>query len=58
MNERTESIKNKKSVNEELNPTAIMQNVYSVFPSMAMLAGMELDVFTPLKDGPLGSAPK
>ena len=53
MNERTESMKNKNSINEELNPTVIMQNVYSVFPSMAMLAGMELDVFTPLKDGPL-----
>ena len=25
----------------------------SVFPAMAMLAGMKLDVFTPLKDGPL-----
>ena len=25
----------------------------AVYPSFAMLAGMELDVFTPLKDGPL-----
>jgi predicted O-methyltransferase YrrM len=30
-----------------------MRNVYSVFPSFAMLAGMQLDVFTHLKDGPM-----
>jgi predicted O-methyltransferase YrrM len=27
----------------------------AVYPAMAMLAGMQLDVFTPLKDGPLSS---
>jgi predicted O-methyltransferase YrrM len=39
----------------DLKPTTIMRNVYSVFPSFAMLAGMQLDVFTPLKDGPMGA---
>ncbi len=28
----------------------------AVYPSFAMLAGMQLDVFTPLKDGPLSAA--
>ena len=28
----------------------------AVYPSYAMLAGMQLDLFTPLKDGPLGCA--
>jgi SAM-dependent methyltransferase len=37
----------------ETSPTAIMQNVYGIYQSLAMVAGMELDVFTPLKDGPL-----
>ncbi|HBV98724.1 MAG: hypothetical protein JL50_17150 [Peptococcaceae bacterium BICA1-7] len=36
-----------------LKPTAIMHNVYAVFPAFAMLAGMQLDVFTPLQDGPM-----
>jgi len=38
---------------ENLKPATIMRNVYSVFPSFAMLAGMQLDVFTHLKDGPM-----
>lgn len=38
---------------ETLKPTTINQNVFKVFPSFAMLAGMQLDVFTPLKDGPM-----
>lgn len=38
---------------QETSPTAIMRNVYGVYQSLAMVAGMELDVFTPLKDGPL-----
>ena len=42
-----------KRLSEDASPTTIMRNIYSVFPSIAMLAGMELDVFTPLKDGPL-----
>lgn len=32
-----------------LKPTTIINNIYNVFPSFAMLAGMQLDVFTPLK---------
>lgn len=46
-------MKTKVTPENAMQPKTIMQNVYSVFPSMAMLAGMELDVFTPLKDGPL-----
>src|SRR4029453_1591915 len=34
-------------------PTTIQQLATAVYPSFAMLAGMQLDVFTPLKDGPL-----
>ncbi len=38
-------------------PTIIPKTIESladaVYPSFAMLAGMELDLFTPLKDGPL-----
>ena len=34
-------------------PTTIVRHAYAVYPPMAMLAGMQLDVFTPLKDGPM-----
>ena len=37
-------------------PTTIQQLATAVYPSFAMLAGMQLDVFTPLKDGPLTAA--
>jgi SAM-dependent methyltransferase len=37
--------------NNSIIPTAIMRNAYAVYPSFAMLAGMQLDVFTPLKGG-------
>ena len=30
-----------------------MRNAYAIYPSFAMLAGMQLDVFTPLKDQPM-----
>ena len=33
-----------------------MDNVYAVYRSMAMVAGMELDLFTPLHDGPMAAA--
>ena len=46
-------IKNSSSPAEDLRPATIMRNVYSVFPSFAMLAGMQLDLFTPLQDGPM-----
>ncbi len=35
--------------------SVITRNEVAVYPAMAMLAGMQLDVFTPLKDGPLTS---
>ena len=37
-------------------PTTIQHLASAVYPSFAMLAGMQLDVFTPLKDGPLTAA--
>jgi SAM-dependent methyltransferase len=39
-----------------LQPTTIQQLATTVYPSFALLAGMQLDVFTPLKDGPLTAA--
>ena len=41
------------AIQPKVQPTAILGNAIGVFPPMAMLAGMQLDVFTPLKDGPL-----
>ena len=37
-------------------PDTIQRHASSIFSSMAMLAGMQLDLFTPLKDGPLTGA--
>jgi SAM-dependent methyltransferase len=37
-------------------PTTIFRHAFGIYPSMAMLAGMQLDVFTALKDGPLTDA--
>ncbi len=39
--------------NPEIAPANIMRNAYAVYPSFAMLAGMQLDLFTPLKDKPM-----
>ncbi len=36
-----------------ISPTIVMRNAFAVYPPFAMLAGMELDLFTPLKDGPM-----
>ncbi len=36
-----------------LRPTTIERLAAAVYPAFAMLAGMQLDVFTPLKDGPM-----
>ena len=36
-----------------LKPDTIFQNALSIYSPMAMLAGMQLDLFTPLKNGPL-----
>jgi 2-hydroxy-4-(methylsulfanyl)butanoate S-methyltransferase len=37
----------------DIKPTTIYRHAYGVYPSMAMLAGMQLDVFTPLNGGPM-----
>ena len=39
-----------------LQPTTIQKLATAVYPSFALLAGMQLDVFTPLQDGPLTAA--
>ena len=49
----SEHIGNDCSPGDNLKPATIMRNVYGVFPSFAMLAGMQLDVFTHLKDVPM-----
>ena len=38
---------------QPLRPETIEKLEAAVFPSFAMLAGMQLDLFTPLKDGPM-----
>src|SRR6202011_619578 len=40
----------------EINPATIFRHAFGVYPSMAMLAGMQLDLFTPLKDGAMTEA--
>jgi len=37
-------------------PITIARNAFAVYAPMAMLAGMQLDVFTPLQNGPLSAA--
>jgi len=37
----------------QLMPEIFSRNVLSIYSPMAMLAGMQLDLFTPLKDGPM-----
>jgi predicted O-methyltransferase YrrM len=37
----------------EINPTTIFRHAFAIYTPLAMLAGMQLDVFTPLKDGPM-----
>ena len=34
-----------------IKPDTIVRHAYGIYSPMAMLAGMQLDVFTPLKDG-------
>src|ERR1043165_4977387 len=43
------------SVQPKVTPKTIETLADAVYPSFAMLAGMELDLFTPLKDGPLSA---
>src|SRR5215471_15575930 len=38
-----------------ITPTAVEALADAVYPSFAMLAGMELDLFSPLRDGPLAA---
>jgi len=40
----------------QLKPNTIFQNALSIYSPMAMLAGMQLGLFTPLKNGPLPAA--
>ena len=53
MDARTDLTRNDFSCAEAMKPSTIMRNVYAAYPSFAMLAGMQLDIFTPLKDGPM-----
>jgi cyclopropane fatty-acyl-phospholipid synthase-like methyltransferase len=39
----------------EIKPVTIYRLAFNIYPSMAMLAAMQLDVFTPLKDGPMST---
>ena len=41
------------SSDSAIRPDTIDSLADAVFPAMAMLAGMKLDVFSPLKNGPL-----
>jgi SAM-dependent methyltransferase len=41
---------------QPVRPETIERLASAVYPSFAMLAGMQLDLFTPLKDGPLTAA--
>ena len=38
---------------QNVKPATIFRHVYGLYPSVAMLAGMQLDVFTPLGSGPM-----
>lgn len=53
MNAGTEITPNNYSHSEVMKPSTIMRNINSLHHPLAMLAGMQLDVFTPLKDGPM-----
>ena len=39
----------------EIRPTTITRNATSIYKPLAMLAGMQLDVFTPLANGPMSA---
>src|SRR5262245_6723357 len=41
---------------EPVLPRTIEELAQAAYPSFALLAGMELDLFTPLKDGPLDAS--
>jgi len=53
MDTKTEQTGSTPSRDETIAPSTIMRNAFAVYPSFAMLAAMQLDVFTPLKDGPM-----
>ena len=40
----------------EIKPATILRHAYGIYQPAAMLAGMQLDLFTPLKDGPMSVA--
>jgi len=39
-----------------IKPATILRHAYGIYPPLAILAGMQLDLFTPLKDGPMTAA--
>src|SRR5262245_19882478 len=39
----------------EPKPSTIFRHVFSIYAPMAMLAGMQLDIFTPLRHGPMSA---
>jgi len=49
-------VKGNPFVQPEIKPATIFRHAYGIYPSLAMLAGMQLDVFSPLKDGPMTTA--
>jgi hypothetical protein len=53
MNTGAEAMQNGAPLDETLKPATIMYNFHTAFHALAMLAGMQLDVFTPLQDGPM-----
>jgi hypothetical protein len=53
VDDKKESARYNSSHDATLKPSIIMRSVYAAFPAFAVLAGMQLDVFTPLKDGPM-----
>jgi len=44
-----------KMTDSDPQPTNIEELEWAVWPSFALLAGIRLDLFTPLKDGPLSA---
>jgi 2-hydroxy-4-(methylsulfanyl)butanoate S-methyltransferase len=40
----------------EIKPATILRHAYGIYPPLAMLAGMQLDLFTPLRGGPMTAA--
>jgi len=41
--------------NSKISPDTIIRNAYAVYPSFAMLAGMQLDIFSPFNGRPMNA---